>query len=63
MTIACGSATARCSFETTTGAASTWLTVHIAVPTAGTVERTTARSFALLRIPARTPAAAKPFAQ
>ena len=34
-TIACGSATSRCAFETTTGAASTWLTVNIAAPTAG----------------------------
>ena len=46
-TTACGSATSRCAFETTTGAAWTRLTVNIAAPTAGAVERTTARSFAV----------------
>ena len=61
-TIACGSAAARCSFVTITGAAWTRLTVCIAVPTAGTVERTTARSFSFRRMPAWTPAATKPLA-
>ena len=44
ITTACGSAAARCAFETSTGAACTRLAVNIAAPTAGTVERTTARS-------------------
>ena len=60
ITIACGSATARCRFETTTGAASTRFCVHIAAPVAGAVERTTARSSFSFRIAACTPAATKP---
>ena len=59
-TIACGSVVSRCALETTTGAACTRLTVNIAAPTAGTVERTIARSFAARRMPAETPAAANP---
>ena len=43
-TIACGCASSRCCFETTTGAASTRFCVHIAAPVAGASERTSARS-------------------
>src|SRR5206468_1516763 len=62
ITTACGSASRRCARETTTGAAGNRFAVNIAVPTAGAVERTTARSGELRRIPARTPAATNPFA-
>ena len=62
ITTACGSACARCAFETSTGAACTRFAVNIPAPTAGTVERTTARSSFDLRIPAWTAPATKPFA-
>ena len=60
MTTACGSAAARCRFETTTGAASTRFCVHIAAPVAGTSERTSARSRFSRLICARTPDATNP---
>ncbi len=59
--IACGCALSRWAFETTTGAAWTWLTVNMAVPTAGVSERTSARSLAFRRIPAWIPEARNPF--
>ena len=60
ITTAWGSARSRWRRETTTGAAWTRFLVHIAQPTAGTSERTSATSgFPDGRIPAETPAAAK----
>ena len=61
-TTACGCARSRCSFERTTGAACMRLTVNIPAPVAGAVERTSARSFRVLRIPQCTPLATKPCA-
>src|SRR6187401_2331788 len=58
-TTACGCARSRCFFERTTGAACMRLTVNIAAPVAGAVERTSARSFRVLRIPQCTPLATK----
>ena len=62
ITIACGSACSRWARETTTGAAWTRFFVNIAVPTAGTVVRTSVRSRSCLRIPALTARATKPLA-
>ena len=60
-TTACGCASSRWRRETTTGAAWTRFRVHIAHPTAGTSERTSATSgFPDGRIPAETPAATNP---
>ena len=51
-----------CSRFTVRQAACTRLRLNIAAPTAGSVERTTARSGFVYRIPAWTPEATKPFA-
>ena len=60
-TTACGSASPRCLRETVTGAAWTRFRVHMAQPTAGPSERTSATSgLPDGRIPAETPEAAKP---
>ena len=59
-TTACGSADSRWRLETTTGAARTRFVVHTAAPTAGTVERTSARSGPDRRMPAWTPEATNP---
>jgi hypothetical protein len=60
MTTACGSASSRWRRERSTGAACMRFAVNIAVPVAGSVERTSARSGAFLRMPQWTPEATKP---
>ncbi len=60
MTTACGSACPMWSRFTVRQAAWTLLRLNIAAPTAGAVERKTARSFAVGRIPAWIPEAMKP---
>jgi hypothetical protein len=61
-TTACGSATASASCDTSTGAAFRRLAVNIAAPTAGAIDRTSARSGDERRMPAATAAASNPCA-
>jgi hypothetical protein len=63
VTTACGSASSRCSFEMTTGAASIRFAVNIAAPVARPTDRTSDRSSrSFFRMPQWTPLATKPLA-